>query len=156
MKYLSLLVLAITIASSMYGQQSINASGGNATQGNISFSIGQIAYNSVNNNYYSISEGVIQNYEVSTTSSIKEAQGIQLLIHTYPNPTTEYFTLKIENYTFSSLQFVVYDITGTVVLSSVITKAETKLETNNLKPGNYIAKISNNNKEIKSFTIIKL
>ncbi len=156
MKYLTLFVLTTILASSIYGQQSINASGGNATQGNLSFSIGQIAYNSTYNTYYSISEGVIQNYEISTSSSIKEAQDIQLSIYTYPNPTTEYITLQIGNYSFSTLQFYLYDVTGSVVLRSDITKFTTKIITNNLKSGNYIAKLFDTNKEIKSFTIIKL
>ena len=63
-----ILIIAIFFSSLSYGQQAVVPAGGNATgsSGNVSFTVGQVAYNTNDNANYSVAEGVQQPFEIST------------------------------------------------------------------------------------------
>ena len=73
----------------------------------------------------------------------------------YPNPTTDYLTLKVKNYESNNLSFKLFDINGKLLKTENLMGKETQIEMQNLNPGNYFLKITDNQKEIKVFTIIK-
>ena len=66
------ILFAVFFFSSLsYGQQALITAGGNATSssGNVSYSLGQVAYTTNGNGNYSVSEGVQQPFEISTLRS---------------------------------------------------------------------------------------
>ncbi len=138
-------------------QESINASGGNASGsgGSSSYSIGQVFYTSnIGSNGYVVG-GVQQPYEISVVIGINEAKDITLQYSAYPNPTKENIILKIENFSLSNLSFYLYDINGKLLENKKIESNETSITMNNLATANYILKVTQNNKEVKTFKIIK-
>ena len=142
----------------LQAQTSVNATGGNASGigGSASYSVGQLAYTTNTGTNGSVSEGVQQPFEISVVTGIEEAKDIFLNVSAYPNPTTDYLELKVENLQLSELSYKLYDISGKVYQNKEIGNSITKIEMQNLPQGIYFIKvIDTKNKEFKTFKIIK-
>jgi len=138
-------------------QNSIPASGGNASGsgGTVSYSIGQVVYTNYTGTNGSVAQGVQQPYEISVVTGIVEAKDISLEIDVYPNPATDFVKLKIENYEVKNLRYQLYDINGSLLKDNKVEGNETSISMQNLLPSVYFLKITDNNKVIKTFKIIK-
>ena len=60
----------------------------------------------------SVAQGVQQPFEISVITGLEEAQGINLSVRAYPNPTTDYLTLSISEFDISNLLYQLYDMQG--------------------------------------------
>ena len=155
---ISIIFLGLTNLQ-IQAQEAISTTGGdsNGSNGSVSYSIGQVVYSTnIDVNGNSVSEGVQQPYEISVTTSIPEAKDISLKLSAYPNPTTEYLTIKVEDYKFAELKYLFFDINGKLLKTVKATGKETNIKVNNLIPANYFVKVIDSNKEIKVFKIIKI
>lgn len=142
--------------TSIQAQEAISASGGNATgSGSASYTIGQIVYTTITNSGSSVSQGVQQPYEISVVTGIEEARDINLIISVYPNPTTDFLVLKIINYDSENLSFWLYSINGILIKTDRVNTIETQISFGNKVSGTYFLKVTDKNKEIKTFKIIK-
>ena len=157
LKLSAVLLLGLGLTS-LHAQTALSATGGEASGGggSASYTVGQVFYtDNVGTNGNSIAQGVQQPYEISVVTGIYEAKDINLSVSAYPNPTTNYLTVKVENYETVNLQYMVFDINGKLLQTVKATGDETKIKTNNLTPANYFVKVIDNKKEIKVFKIIK-
>ena len=139
-------------------QEAIHATGGevSGSGGSASYTVGQVVYTTnVGTNGNTVAQGVQQPYEISVVTSILETKDINLSVSAYPNPSTNYLTVKVENYETANLQYQIFDINGKLLQTVKATGTETKIETNNLVPANYFVKIIDKKKTIKVFKIIK-
>jgi hypothetical protein len=138
-------------------QERIPASGGNVTGsgGSVSYTIGQIAYTSIVGANFSVEQGIQQPYEISVITGIPEAKDISLQCTVYPNPTTDNLKLHIENFNLANLMFQLYDMSGKLLLTSRIVSNETVILMRNYAPAFYFLIISDNQKKIKTFKIVK-
>ena len=145
-------------------QETILISGGNISgnNGSVSYSVGQIAYTINSGTNGTVIPGVQQPYEISVVSGIKEAKGINLECSVYPNPTTNYLTLKIENNVQTQYIASLYDMNGILLKTFKITNNETTISMENLIPSTYFLKImqidskhKNKTHYISTFKIIK-
>lgn len=154
-KKITLGVLLLGLTLSVQAQQATTASGGNASGsgGTVSYSIGQIIYTTITGSNGSAAQGVQQAFEISIVLGIENLQ--VNLIRAYPNPTIDYLTLNVGNSDLSSLNFQLYDITGKLIENKKITSATETIRMENLPSATYFLKVTNNNKEIKTFKIIK-
>ncbi len=137
------------------GQESINTSGGEASGsgGTISYSIGQIVFSSKDAETGSVTEGVQQPFEISTIIGI-ELSTISLNVSVYPNPTTDFLKLKVET-EYEKMIYQLYDIKGEILQTQAIISKETKIEMSKLTPSIYFVRVIKDNKEIKTFKVIK-
>ena len=157
LKLSAVLLLGLGLTG-LQAQTSVNATGGNASGsgGSASYSVGQLAYTTNTGTNGSVSEGVQQPFEISVVTGIEEAKDIFLNVSAYPNPTTDYLELKVENLQLSELSYKLYDISGKVYQNKEIGNSITKIEMQNLPQGIYFIKvIDTKNKEFKTFKIIK-
>jgi hypothetical protein len=154
---LSALIMLGFGLTGLQAQESVNATGGNASGGggSASYSIGQIGYATNTDTNGSVAQGVQQPYEISVVTGIEEAKGIILLVSAYPNPTTDNLTLKVEDFELSTLTFQLYDMQGKLLQNEKITGNQTNIIISNLMPASYFLKVIQNNKEVKTFKIIK-
>jgi hypothetical protein len=112
-------------------------------------------YNTHTGTNVSVTEGVQQPYEISVVTAIEEANGINLSVAAYPNPTIDYLTLNIEEFELSKLSYQLYDMQGKLLQNEKITGNQTSIVMSNLVPTTYIVKVIQDNKGIKTFIIIK-
>ncbi|MEJ5266144.1 MAG: hypothetical protein WHT29_12590, partial [Bacteroidales bacterium] len=95
---LSAIILLGLGLTGLQAQESVNATGGNAfgSGGSVSYSVGQVVYTTNSGTNGSVAQGVQQPYEISVVTGLEEAKGINLSVSAYPNPTTDYLTLRID------------------------------------------------------------
>ena len=98
------------------------------------------------------SQGVQQPYEISTTVGINETS-INLELSVYPNPTTDYLTLKVEDNT--ELNYQLYDNQGKIIENKKVTANSTTISMEALPKSIYFLNITDNKQVVKTFKIIK-
>ena len=137
-------------------QESINSSGAelSGNTGTISYSIGQLLYHTNSLPGGSVAQGVQQPYEISTISGI-DIPEIALQLSAYPNPTTDHLNLLIGNYSQEKLMFQLFDVAGKLLLSEEISESNTVIDMNRFAMATYYLTITENQKPIKTFKIIK-
>ncbi len=151
-----ILLLAFLFSSLGYGQQAVIPAGGNATSssGNVSYTVGQIAYTTNGNANYSVADGVQQPFEISILSVDEHIQSnIQLSV--YPNPALDYLTLDIDTLETEGLQYSLIDINGKLISQETITNQLTTINFTSLPSSTYFIKVTTNGKNVKTFKIIK-
>ena len=138
----ALFLLVLGLVSSQ-AQQAIPTSGGDATGsgGSSSYSVGQLFYNTLTGTNFSMAEGVQQAYEISVHIGLENTIGIQLSCKVFPNPTSDYLNLKIENYDITNLSYQLYDISGKLLANSKIIGNETKINMISLAPAVYFLRV---------------
>ncbi|OGS77098.1 MAG: hypothetical protein A3G95_03275 [Flavobacteria bacterium RIFCSPLOWO2_12_FULL_31_7] len=157
MKFKKLIVTTFLFAlAQVNAQEAVVTSGGNAsgTNGNISYSAGQTVYNTNTGTNGSVAQGVQQAFEIQTVLGA-ENFNINLQLAIYPNPTTNWLTLEIKNYNFEKLNYQIFDINGKMIVQSKISAETTTISMENLSTNIYLLKVLDNNKEVKTFKIIK-
>jgi hypothetical protein len=156
LKLSAVLLLGLGLTG-LQAQESVNATGGDAlgSGGSVSYSVGQVAYQTHTRTSGSVAQGVQQPFEISVVTGIEEAKGINLSVSAYPNPTTDYLTLSISGFEISNLTYQLYDISGKLLQSEKITGNQTNIVMSNLVPANYFVKVIAGNQLIKEFKIIK-
>ncbi len=158
MQFIRVTLVAIFLTAlsltGLWAQEIPVSAGGNALGpgGSVSYSVGQVVYTSISGITGSVAQGVQQAYEVSVINSDPE---ISLAVSIYPNPTTDYVTLKIGNFSNNNLAFQLYDMNGNVFQSSKIYGPETNITMNYLLASTYLIKVTENGKEVIVFKIIK-
>lgn len=137
-------------------QRNTVVSGGTytGTSGSVAFTVGQIDYQTINGSSGALTQGVQQPLEISTLS-VTEVPQIQLTATVYPNPTVQNAILSIQEYDLSRLEFHLYDLQGKTIAKGKISESETPIELSGLASAQYFLKITDNQKEVKTFKIIK-
>ena len=141
--------------STGYAQHATTASGGNAkgSGGSVAYSVGQAAYTAITSPTGSVSQGVVQSYNI-VIDGIKET-ALNILLTVYPNPTASNLTLQIKDFENAKLSYKLFDLQGRLLESKKVIGNETQIYTNALPSATYFLKVLQNNKKIQSFKIIK-
>lgn len=153
-----LALLLIIGLSNIQAQEATTTAGGeaNGSGGSLSYTVGQTVYSTqTGTSGNSVFQGIQLPYEIFIASGIAEAQGINLSVSAYPNPTIDYLTLKVENYETANLQYQVFNINGKLLQVTKATGQKTVIEMAGFISANYFVKVIDNKKEIKAFKIIK-
>jgi hypothetical protein len=168
-KFTALLMFGVGLTS-LKAQQVTDAAGGDASgsAGTVAYSVGQIVYTTQNSINGSVAQGVQQPYEISITTGLAE-EGININLSVYPNPTTDWLTLKVDiSNTLSDqpMLYQLFDISGKLLESNTIVANATTIKMEYYAVATYFLKVytvgrddrasvTQNNAEIKTFKIIK-
>ncbi len=138
----------------LHAQESVNGSGGEATGagGTVSYTVGQVVYTTNTGTNGSVAQGVQQPFEISTTVGVNETT-INLELSVYPNPTTDYLTLKVEK--TEGLSYQLYDLQGKVIASKTVNGTSTNISLEEQPTATYFLSVVKNNQIVKTFKIIK-
>ncbi|HAM11313.1 MAG: hypothetical protein A2X04_06170 [Bacteroidetes bacterium GWF2_41_9] len=158
MKHFTKVLIAFCLfgyGTTIQAQYSIAAAGGNAGAAfTVSYTVGQVLYSTIGATE-TINQGVQGPYEISVVTVIAEESVITIEASVYPNPATGFVTLKIESYEPDNLSYRLYDMNGMLFQSDKLKGNETLIQMGSIKSGTYLLKIADNNKELKTFKIIK-
>lgn len=155
MKKIISLIIFVYAITSIQAQQTTASAGGDASGigGTFSYSIGQVVYTYIFGSDVIVAEGVQQPYEILTLGL--DNYQINLVMQTYPNPTKDYLVLNVHSIDLSNIIFQLYDVNGRIIETRTIVSPIETICMVNLPSSIYFLKVTNNNKEIKSFKIIK-
>ncbi len=157
-KFLVLLhVFSCCIVTVSFAQKDIVVSGGNATgsNGSSSYSVGQVVYTTNNGTTGTVTQGVQQPYEISEVLTAKDFSQLIKDVKVFPNPTTEVLTLSFINQNNIELDYQMFDLNGRVIMSQKNISNETTITVSSFPSAIYFLKITNKDKEVKTFKIIK-
>jgi hypothetical protein len=160
MKYLNMLFVVLCLTCyglTIQAQNTIPASGGNATGsgGSVSYTVGQVTYQTFSGTDGSVAQGVQQPYEISVATAIENTEGIMLEYKVYPNPAHGLIKLTIKPFDDGNFKFWLYDLNGILLQDKKVIREETEISLENLNPAVYFLKVLKDNKEVKVFKIVK-
>ena len=156
-KILCSLLITGMISSGLQAQESVNATGGDASGsgGSASYSVGQVVYTTNTGTNGSVAQGVQQPYEISVVTQVEEATNIQLSMLGYPNPTTETVVLNIGTMSTENMHLSMFDVNGKLLHFQEVINSETIIDMKSYSRGVYFLKVNFQNREVKTFKIIK-
>jgi hypothetical protein len=156
LKLIALIILGLGLTG-LKAQEAVSATGGNASGsgGSSSYSVGQVVCTTSTGTTGSQSQGVQQPFEIFVVTGLPDTQGITLHYSIYPNPARDFITLKVENYKNENLSYQLFDLMGNFIEREKLVGTETSISMGNLIHASYFLKVTMNNKEIKTFKIIK-
>ena len=151
-----LIVILLCASFNLYAQNNTVSSGVQATGtgGSVSYSVGQIAYSSYSGTNGSLIQGVQQPYEISIITSINDFT-IDIKAQVYPNPTTDQLIMSIGMGEYKNLRFVLVDLQGKILKSDRVINPNSTIDFSRFSNGTYFLRVLSNNKQIKTFQIIK-
>jgi hypothetical protein len=160
MKLLNKLFVAICLTGyglTIQAQNSIPVTGGNASGsgGTVSYTIGQVTYQTLEGTTATGAEGVQQPYEISVVTAIDNTVGIKLEYRVYPNPTSGLVRLIIIPFEKENYRYKLFDLNSILLQDQKIESEETDISMNGYTPAIYFLRIIINNQEVKVFKIIK-
>ena len=153
-KIIALIIFGCSIIS-IQAQQTTASAGGDASGigGTFSYSIGQVVYTYNYGTDVIVAQGVQQPFEISILGL--DNYQINLVMQTYPNPTKDYLVLNVHALDLSNIIFQLYDVNGRLIETRTMFNPIETICMMNLPSSVYVLKVINNNKEVKSFKIIK-
>jgi hypothetical protein len=142
---------------SLQAQEAVATSAGNfsGSGGSVSYTIGQVAFSSFSGSNGSIVQGVQQPYEISVITGVDNTEEIKLSCIVYPNPTRNTIKLSIGSPDFDNMSYRLFDIKGNLIQDMKVEGEETEISMINLVPSIYFLRVIKNQKELKTFKIIK-
>ena len=153
-KIIALIIFGCSIIS-IQAQQTTVSAGGDASGigGTFSYSIGQVVYTYNYGTDVIVAQGIQQPFEISILGL--DNYQINLVMQTYPNPTKDYLVLNVHALDLSNMIFQLYDVNGRLIETRTMFSPIETICMMNLPSSVYVLKVINNNKEVKSFKIIK-
>jgi hypothetical protein len=147
----------LSFGTTLQAQNAITVGGGNATGsgGTVSYTVGQIVYNTITETTGIITQGVQQPYEISIATSIENTEEITLGYKVYPNPTSGFIILFIKSFDSMNIRFLLLDFNGILLQNKKIESVNTEISFEKLPSSVYILKVIVDNLEVKTFKIIK-
>ncbi len=162
MKNLSFLLTTLCIGFVMFGsaQSAIVTVGGDAqsSAGSISYTVGQIAVQTVTNSNGSISvaEGVQQPYEIQTVG-VNSYPQITLNAVVYPNPTENVAQLQLNGFELPAdgLQAHLFDSKGKFLQLIPVTEDLTTFQIGQYATGTYFLELRDGKRVLKTFKVVR-
>jgi hypothetical protein len=151
------LILWGFLGTALQAQETIPATGGMATGtgGTVSYSVGQVTWNTFTGTTGTVAQGVQQPYEISVFTGIGSIDGIVIECTVFPNPTKGTVKLRVESLDLKNFSFQLTDINGVLIQDKKIENRETGISMDNLVSAIYFLKVAYKNSEIKVFKIVK-
>jgi len=157
---ISFVLTLATGHTGLMAQKSPAAAGGEAagSGGSAGYSIGQVFYTANSGPDGSVLQGVQQPYEISVITVTEKAEGIELIVSAFPNPTTGILIIRINSAvlaTFSKLDYRLFDINAKLLETKRIEGTQTVIDLDRRTPGTYLLSIAEENTDLKTFKVIK-
>ena len=154
-----ILLLFLTVAN-VFAQSAIVPVGGDAqnANGSVSYTVGQIAVQTVANSGGSISvaEGVQQPYEIQAVG-VDDYPQITLNAVVYPNPTENLAQLKLNGFEIPSdgLRATIYDSRGKLLQVIPVTDDLTSFQIGQYATGTYYLELRDGKRVLKAFKVVR-
>ena len=156
-KIYGIILLFVLSATMSFAQNAVSVSGGEATgnSGSVSYSIGQTFYSANVGSNGQVSEGVQQPYEIYDVNEVQLEISGAISLSAFPNPTSDYLSLRIDGDYIDGLSCAMFDISGREIMQMRITSSETRLDVQQLPSATYFVRVMKEKDEVKTFKVVK-
>lgn len=150
------MLISISHTFQVKAQESVNTAGGNSfgISGSVSYSIGQFAFSNVIGSNGTADEGVQQPFDIYPLN-IGSKPNIGLTMGVYPNPTSSFIVLSLDQILVNKLVFQLYDYAGRLLDTKQIKETKTIIQMGYLPSGTYMLSVKDAITIFQSFKIIK-
>ncbi len=148
----SIALFSIVSAKAQQGQ-SVSGGMNSGTGGTVSYTVGQLDYTVDNGIGGTVNQGLQQPFEILVISGISQ-NDIFLNCTVSPNPSMDYVQLKVPQ-DQKGLTLLMYNTAGDILALRKLTEADTRISLKGFADGIYYIRVMKNNKEEKTFKIIK-
>jgi len=138
-------------AQSVFSSTGKNVS---ASEGIISYSLGQITYKLSKGESGSLSQGIQQTYKIVTINSA-ESKIINYSVEVYPNPTTNTLNLNTDIKDLEHLSYQLFNLKGELLETGSIKMPNNLIDISERISGAYILKLTKKHEILKVFRVIK-
>lgn len=151
------IILFVLSCSVSFAQSAVTVSGGeaNGNSGSVSYSIGQTFYSANVGSNGQVSEGVQQPYEIYDVTEVQSVISGAISLSAFPNPTSDFLTLRIDGEYIDGLSCAMFDISGKEIMQQRITSSETSLDVQQLPSATYFVQVTKGKDEVKTFKVVK-
>lgn len=152
--FLSLMFL-IKSFNPIWAQESINFTGGNIsnTTGSVSFSIGEVVFNSFSNTDFNITHGVQHSIEVFLVETAEISSPFSAQV--FPNPSSEQIQIKLPSNLTGTYSFKLIDLNGKELLNHLVKESFAVIDISTFESATYYLLISSEDSVIQTFKVIK-
>jgi len=157
MKKIFILFCVLMTGVGAYAQSAVSTSGGESSGsgGSASYTIGQTFYSANEETSGQISEGVQQAYEIYDVTEVQNPISANISLSAFPNPTSDFLTLRIDGDYIEGLDCTMYDISGKEIMQQQIGSSETSIDMQSLPPATYFVRVTKGKNEVKTFKVVK-
>ena len=157
--FLILMLWFLTCPPGAAGQDAVPAAGGDASGsgGSVSFSFGQLIYNTYVGSSGSVVEGMQQPFEISLITGMEGIQISGLSLSLYPNPANDLLTAELKHARGAGqlITLEVFDAYGKRMHVFTLVEGLTTLTISDLTPGLYFIRAFDGIQSIQTYKLIK-
>jgi hypothetical protein len=150
-----LIIFTILLAFKAEAQEVVSTSGefSVAGSGSLSWTIGEAITETFSSGNITLTQGFQQSN--LTITAIDEVAGLSFSITAFPNPATDNIYLMIDNKSLKNIGYQLFDTSGKLIVSAKIDEKESSISLNKFPPAVYLLKVTESDKPIKTFKVIK-
>ncbi|MCK4346434.1 MAG: T9SS type A sorting domain-containing protein [Bacteroidales bacterium] len=139
----------------IYAQEAVSTAGnyGKTTYGSLSWTVGEPVIETIKDGNSTLTQGFQQSR--LTVTAIYDLKVPDIELSVYPNPTNSFLSIEVKTDKQRDLLLSLFDINGKLILQNNMAGNKQSIKMQNYKPATYILKITEANKEIKTYKIVK-
>lgn len=152
MKKHTIVLFSIVATSSICAQEVISTQGesySNATC-QVDFTVGEVVIDTGSDGTNEITQGF---HQTNWNFLGLEDHSSDYLAFIFPNPTVDGLNIRTE--VFEGVTYKMYDASGRIVMENLLTSSQTSLQVTLLAPGHYSIVLIKDQKDLKTFKLIK-
>jgi len=155
MKHYLFILLMLLYSTSLQAQEVVSTAGsyGETTSGSLSWTIGEPVIETITDGTNTLTQGFQQSKLTVTAINDLKVSGIELSV--YPNPTNSFLSIEVKTDKQKDLLLSLFDLNGRLILQKKMAGNKQTIKMQNYKPGTYILKVTEANKEIRTYQIVK-
>ena len=136
-------------------QSAVVTSGGNTTgNGTVSYTVGQTVFAPITSAKGNIETGVQHAYQITVVGMADEMR-ISLRAIAYPNPTTDFLSLRVDGMNTRDMRYTVLSLGGQTLMSDKLAGEVTSIDMTALQPDVYLLQVTDGTQTLKTFKIVK-
>ena len=156
MKHANCVMIAFfLLATVIQAQEVVSTAGsyGETSSGSLSWTIGEPVIETITDGTNTLTQGFQQSKLTVTTINDLKFTSIELSV--YPNPTNSFLSIEVKTDKQRDLLLSLFDINGKLILQKKMAGNKQTIKMQNYKPATYILKVTEGNKDIKTYQIVK-
>ena len=155
MKHYLLILLIGLCATSLQAQEVVITAGshGETTSGSLSWTVGEPVIETITDGTNTLTQGFQQSKLTVTAINDLKIPDIELSV--YPNPTKSLLSIEVKTDKQRDLLLSLFNLNGKLILQKKMAGNKQTIRMQNYKPATYILKVTEGNKEIRTYQIVK-
>ena len=155
MKHYLLILLIALCTTSLQAQEVVTTAGnyGETTSGSLSWTVGEPVIETITDLTNTLTQGFQQSKLAVTAINDLKVSGIELSV--YPNPTNSFLSIEVKTDKQRDLLLSLFNLNGKLILQKKMTGNKQTIQMQNYKPATYILIVTEANKEVRTYQIVK-